>query len=89
MEQKFDNRQGYCRKLGHHLIFKYCREEHQGLPCPKIRDCWYRGIDIDQFLQQNYQKEEIDHLYNIPPAKIGTIIELIRQARKNNDCIQT
>ncbi len=85
MEQEFDTRQGYCRKLGHHLSFKYCREEHNSLPCPKIRDCWYSGIDIDQFLQQNYQQGEIDHLQNVPQPKIGTIIELIRQAQNNTD----
>jgi hypothetical protein len=85
MEQKFDTRQGYCRKLGHQLTFKYCREEHLGLPCLKIRDCWFSGIDIDQFLQQNYQPEEIDHLGNIQQPKIGTIIELIQQARENQE----
>jgi hypothetical protein len=87
MEQKFDTRQGYCRKLGHHLAFKYCREEHNGWPCLKIRDCWFDGIDIDKFLQQNYRQDEIDHLHSSPQPKIGTIIELIQQARKNIDCL--
>jgi hypothetical protein len=83
MKQDFDSGQGYCRKLGHYLTFHYCRQEHHSLPCPKIRDCWFSAFDIDQFLRENYKTEDISYLQNIPTAKVGTIIELIRQAHQN------
>lgn len=83
MRTKFDDQDIYCKKLGHFLTFDYCRQEHQLTPCPKIRDCWFTKIEIDQFLADHYTDEELTSVVNKPQAKIFTLVELIQQAKKN------
>ena len=88
MEQKFkvdhfDSEELYCRKLGHHLKFAYCRKEHNGLPCPKIRDCWFEKIPIDDYLTQNFTPEQIAYLFEPPEPKIASIFEIIQKAQQN------
>jgi hypothetical protein len=87
MDTQFDTRQGYCRKLGHNLNFKYCREEYNTLPCPKIRDCWFHDINIDLFISQNYKREDIEHTEQPVKSKIYTILDIIRQAKENQNHI--
>jgi len=82
MKEEFDHEQGYCRKLGHHLSFGYCHSERHGLPCPKIRDCWFTLIPIDKFLAENFAPDEIQYLYEPPPPKVSTLLELIERSRK-------
>ncbi len=77
----FDKEELYCRKLGHHLKFEYCRTEHNGTPCPKIRDCWFEKIPIDEYLTQNYSSEEIAYLFQPPKPKITSIFEIIQKAQ--------
>ena len=36
-----DERETYCRKLGHKLRFAYCRTTDGDTVCPKILDCWF------------------------------------------------
>ncbi len=86
MEEKFtidhfDKEELYCRKLGHHLTFDYCRSEHNGLPCPKIRDCWFEKIPIDDYLEQNFKPEEIAYIFEPPKPKITSIFEIIQKAQ--------
>ena len=83
MKNKYDVEELYCKKLGHHLTFKYCREENFGLPCPKVRDCWFKNIDIDNYLTQNFSPGETTHLYDPPKPKISSLLELIDQAKQN------
>ncbi len=77
----FDNVELYCRKLGHLLTFSYCRTEHSGQLCTKIRDCWFEKIPIDEYLNANYSKEEISRLFKNPKPKIVTLFELIQRAQ--------
>ncbi len=83
MDKSNDSEPIYCRKLGHHLTFNYCRNEHHQLPCPKIRDCWYKTIDIDRFVTQNYPTRETNYLFQPAEPKINTLIELIQRAQQN------
>ncbi len=78
----YDNEDLYCRKLGHHLKFEYCRKEHDGLPCPKIRDCWFEKLDIDGYLTQNFKPEEIAYIFEPPKPKISSLFELIQKAQQ-------
>ncbi|MBN2444791.1 MAG: hypothetical protein JXJ04_25770 [Spirochaetales bacterium] len=84
MIDKFDSKQIYCRKLGHHLGFHYCRLEKGDLPCSKIVDCWFDTIPIEEFLQSHFTKEQLSAILNPPQSKIATIFDLIEQA-KNRD----
>ncbi len=83
---QFDSEELYCRKLGHHLKFAYCRKELNGLPCVKIRDCWFEKIPIDDYLEQNFKVEQISYLFEPPKSKITSLFEIIQkaqQAKKN------
>ncbi len=82
MINEFDDKQIYCRKLGHFLPFKYCRSEHHDVPCTKIRDCWFEKISIDAFLQDNYSKEAIAYLFKPARPKVSTLLELIERSKK-------
>ncbi len=77
-----DEREGYCRKLGHHLTFVYCRTLKDGAPCEKILDCWFEKFDVRAFLEAHYTDEEIYPLSKPPVSKAASLIELIEQARK-------
>jgi len=78
-----DTEQIYCRRLGHFLSFKYCRAEKQGLPCAKIIDCWQDKIPIQDFINENYSKEETAYLFEPPPPKITSLLEIIKRAQDN------
>jgi len=83
MIEQFDTEEGYCRKLGHHLNFQYCRTERNGKPCTKIYDCWFEKFDIAVFMQEHYSEADIDALNRIPSPKANTILELIWQAQEH------
>lgn len=83
MIEKFDNFETRCRKLGHQVTFKYCRTVNNNIPCSKIMDCWYEIITIQDFINNNYSKKEIQKILNPPTPKLTTIIDLINQAKKH------
>jgi hypothetical protein len=81
MKEQYDEREIYCRKLGHFLHFKYCRTEGNHLPCKHIRNCWYTQVEIDDFLGKNYLASEINYLFEPPASKMVTIYNLIQQLK--------
>jgi len=54
-----DERESYCKILGHHVVFKYCRVAKEGTPCGNILDCWHENFDVAGFLEDNYTPEQI------------------------------
>ena len=76
----FDEKEGYCRMLGHHVPFRYCRMlPGQEIPCRRIRDCWFAALPIDAYLE----KHEPGGVKPQEPApKIASLVELIEQARQ-------
>lgn len=82
MIESHDQKEIYCRKLGHHLTFSYCRHENMGRLCAKIKDCWWQKMDIQDFLSRNYSRDQLEHLDSPAPAKIASILELIQRARQ-------
>jgi hypothetical protein len=79
---RYDDIQGYCRKLGHYLTFQYCHSERGGLPCPKIRDCWFERLPIEKYLEENFNSEQIQDLQNSPPPKMLSLVEMIERAKR-------
>jgi len=88
MDEHYDNEEIYCRKLGHHLRFKYCRTESGERPCRKIADCWFDKIPIGEFLRENYGEKELASILAAPRAKAATLVELIERARKRDSSDQ-
>jgi hypothetical protein len=83
MNKQFDDTTSYCRSLGHYVPFRYCRTVGDGLPCAKIKDCWFEKIDIEGFISDNYTESERERIFAPPSEKISTILDLIQKARKN------
>ncbi len=80
-KEEFDNEELYCRRLGHYLKFRYCRKEHDGMPCFKIRDCWFTKIPVDEYLAQNFEIQELDYIFKPPQPKIASLVEIIQKAQ--------
>ena len=78
----FDCRECYCRILGHHLRFSYCRSCQEGFPCFKILDCWFEKFDVRKFIEDNYTTAEIEGFLQPPKPKMQTLMTLIRQAQE-------
>lgn len=78
----FDDEEGFCRILGHHLSFSYCRSCQEGAPCYKILDCWFDRFDIRKFIEGIYTVEEIARFLQPPKPKVQTLLTLIQQAHK-------
>jgi hypothetical protein len=78
----FDEKEGYCRLLGHYLRFSYCRSYREGFPCHKILDCWFEKFDVRKFLEENYAASEIERFLQPPQPKMQTLMSLIQKAQE-------
>lgn len=78
----FDDYEGYCRMLGHHLRFSYCRGCRNGYPCFKVLDCWFEKFDVRKFVEENYAPEEIEQFLQPPKSRMQTLMVLIEQAQR-------
>lgn len=83
VDDKYDNEEIYCRKLGHHLNFKYCRQEQHPLPCPAVKRCWQYKIEIDDFLKESFSANEIAYLDEPHTPKILSILDIVKKAQEN------
>lgn len=82
MIEENDSRELYCRMLGHMLNFHYCRTMKEGLPCGKIRDCWFSSISVDDFLDAHYDAEEKKLIFSEPKSRLQMILESAQRARE-------
>jgi hypothetical protein len=82
MLTEFDDREGYCRRLGHHLKFQYCRTVNEGLPCHLLSDCWFDKFPVTEFVERNYSPAEREKFSQPPQPKISSLVELINKARQ-------
>jgi hypothetical protein len=82
MDQR-DNLEIYCRKLGHHLHFSYCRRENAGMPCAKAASCWQHRFDITGYLTMYYSE---DNSISAQPSnsKLTSILSIIEQVKHNS-----
>jgi len=82
--EEHDQREGYCRMLGHRLTFAYCRRLKEGLPCHKVLDCWFEQFPVQEFIDAHYTPEQISAFLTPPKPKVQSLLELIEEARKRN-----
>jgi len=72
-----------CPRLGHQLIFSYCRSENNGLPCFKILDCWFEHFNVEEYLKEELESKDWENIINRSgPRKVQSLMELIEQAKK-------
>ena len=77
MVERYDRSEGYCRRLGHHVSFSYCRRVEGGLPCWTVRDCWFERFPIQEFLDAHYSSRELQYLGRPPPGKLESILDVV------------
>ena len=77
-----DRREGHCRRLGHPVSFSYCRRAGDGLPCPRILDCWFETFDVASFLRSAYSPEELGRAFRPQPPKVTQLLEILQAARR-------
>lgn len=80
--EQFDQREWYCRMLGHALPFKYCRTMQDGLPCRRILDCWYELLPIKEFVAANYTEEEQAAIFTPAKSRMDTVLETLNRVNK-------
>jgi len=80
---RFDSEVIYCRKLGHELDFKYCRQEQDFLPCSKILNCWFERIAIKEYIQKHFNETEQEKILTPSQDKIVSLIDIIENAKLN------
>ncbi len=78
-----DDKKIYCKMLGHHLTFAYCRQGASAQPCQKIFDCWFQMFDVEKFMTEHFTQEQLKSFLAPPKSKTTSLIELIRQAQDN------
>ncbi len=77
--KQFDEREWYCRMLGHALAFRYCRTMQEGLPCHRILDCWYEFLPIKEFVESNYTEEELVTIFQQPKSRIDIMLDTVKR----------
>jgi len=84
LTEGYDREQGYCRKLGHHLTFGYCRRVNRGLPCALARDCWFERFPVAEFLASHYTEEELARAIAPAPSRLSSILAAVRRAQEED-----
>jgi len=82
MIDQYDEKNGYCRMLGHTLGFRYCRTMNEGLPCHNILNCWFERLEIEPFMAENYSREELQIIFKPPEMKIARLAKIIDTVQK-------
>ena len=83
MKEQYDEKNGYCRMLGHTLAFKYCRVMNEGLPCHNILNCWFERFEVEAFIAENYSKEEQQTVFQPPKTRIAAMTEAVEKVKKS------
>jgi hypothetical protein len=72
-----------CPRLGHPVVFSYCRMENRGTPCFRTLDCWSGQVRVKESLLAELSAEQWESLLRREPKpKLVSLLELIEEARK-------
>jgi len=80
--EQYDEQMIRCPRVGGPVNFKFCRSENNLLPCRWIVGCWYTRINIEEFLNGHFSKEDLHRTSTQPKPKIESLMELMEKARK-------
>ena len=76
----YDDKQLCCPQVGHDVAFEYCRTQQGDGPCRNLLSCWWDHIEIASFVAQHFGGPNICDLFDGPPEKVASLVELINQA---------
>ena len=80
--EQFDGQEIYCRKLGHHLCFSYCRKESSPDPCKSIKNCWQHHMAIAKFIEGQYDEQDLARLREPAVPKMTTILNILQKVQQ-------
>ncbi|MEN8140360.1 MAG: hypothetical protein ABFR97_03955 [Thermodesulfobacteriota bacterium] len=83
--KKFDDREWYCPMLGHTIGFSYCRTMQDGLPCGRIRNCWFELLPIQDFVQANYSEDERNAIFKPPKSRAENLMATLERVTGDPD----
>jgi hypothetical protein len=84
MKEQYDDKNGYCRMLGHTLGFGYCRIMHEGLPCHNVLNCWFERFPVREFIEENYSREEQAVIFQPPKVRMTAFAEALNKGKKRD-----
>ena len=82
MIEQHDDKTMRCPRVGGEVNFKFCRSENDMLPCRWVVGCWQMQMDVKEFLDEHYSKEELHRIFAPPKPKIQSLVDLIERAKK-------
>lgn len=82
MIEQHDDKMIRCPRVGGNVNFKFCRSENNLLPCRWVVGCWQTRLNVNQFLEEHFSKEELNSIFVPPKPKIESLVELIEMAKK-------
>ena len=90
MDKSQDHLTRRCPRLGGPVSFHYCRQcGDGGEPCWKVFDCWWETFDIVTYMKASLAADQFESLLQTRPKhKVGSLVDLIAQAKKRNVRIQ-
>jgi hypothetical protein len=72
-----------CPRLGHQIVFSYCRVENEGLPCFKALDCWHQHFSVEEYFQKEITQDQWKKAFSRPTKnKMFSLLEMIEQTKK-------
>lgn len=75
-----------CPRLGGEVFFEYCAREGGDLPCHRIVLCWQPYFPVETFLRERLSAKQWNNwLERTPKSKIGSLLELIEEAKKRTE----
>ena len=80
---QYDDKETYCRKLGHDVSFSYCRACSTGLPCRKVLDCWYAAFAVGDYLKSHYTPAELARVFEPQKPKVAQILDIVASVKRN------
>jgi len=80
--EQHDDKMIRCPRIGGYVTFKLCRSENNFFPCRWVVGCWLGQMDINEFLDENFSKEDLDRIFVPPKPKMESLVEMIEKAKK-------
>ncbi|MFC1533958.1 hypothetical protein ACFL7M_11405 [Thermodesulfobacteriota bacterium] len=82
MIEQYDDKTIRCPRIGGDVNFMFCRSENNMLPCRFLVGCWQRRLNVKEFLDEHYAKEDLARVFVPPKPKIESLMEMINEVKK-------
>jgi hypothetical protein len=82
MIDSFDQQEIYCPHLGMMMTFHYCRQVQSALPCRNMIGCWENRLSIENFLVENFSRQDLEMAFGgLPKTKLERIFDCIERVK--------